>query len=104
MDVQTIRYPEAAGAAPRPEGCEVKLLDWYKRPPAGCSDVADVYVGDPGWYLICGREATERLVVAEACRVGADTALLRRVDDKSSACFEARARLLRCAAAESASP
>lgn len=96
MDVQTIRYPEAADVPARPEGCEVKLLHWYQRPAPGCADVADVYVGDPGYRPFCGREKVEGIVRAEACRLGADVVLLRKVGDSTSACFQARARLLRC--------
>lgn len=99
LDVQTIRYPEAADVPPRPEGCEVRLLDWYHIPAAACADVGDVYVGDPGYHLFCSRAGTEKLVRAEACRLGADTVLMRKVGDNTSACFQARARLLRCEAA-----
>ena len=96
LNVQTIRYPEAADVPPRPEGCEVQVVDWHRTPPPSCADVGDVYVGDPGYQAFCGRKKVERLVRAEACRVGADLVLLRKVGDNTSACFQARARLLRC--------
>jgi hypothetical protein len=98
-DVQLIRYPEAAGLTPRAPDCEVRFLDWHARPAPGCADVGDVYVGDLGYALIgCGREQSEEKIRAEACRIGADTAMLRRIRDFHSSCFQARARLLRCAA------
>ena len=95
-DVQVIRYPEAAGVAARPEGCAVKLLDWYAAPQQGCVDLADVEYGDLGYARECGREQAEAAIRAEACRVGADTAVVRRIKDFQSNCYQARARLQRC--------
>ena len=99
LDVQTIRYPEAAAVSPRPDGCEVKVLEWHRAPYPECRELADVYVGDPGLaFLNCGRKRVEERIRDEACRLGADTALLRRVRDFHSSCYQARARLLDCSA------
>jgi hypothetical protein len=97
MDVQVIRYPDAA----QPEvvsDCEVELLAWHRAPARSCRDVGDVYVGDPGLALLhCGREPVEAMIRNEACRLGANVALVRRVEDFQSSCYQARARLLQCA-------
>jgi hypothetical protein len=97
VDVQVIRYPEAPELPARPEGCAVTLRDWHKLPESTCVDLGDVYVGDRGLMLFgCGRERADREIRAEACRLGADTALVRRIRDPHSICKQARARLLRC--------
>jgi len=98
LDVQPIRYPESADLAPRPDGCEVHVLEWHRGPEGECREVGDVYVGDRGLALFsgCGKERALDEIRAQACRLGADTALVRRVKDFGTSCYEARARLLRC--------
>jgi hypothetical protein len=98
LDVQPIRYPESADLAPRPDGCEVHLLEWHRGPEGECREVGDVYVGDRGVALFsgCGKQRVETEIRTQACRLGADTALVRRVKDFRTSCYEARARLLRC--------
>jgi hypothetical protein len=97
LDVQTIRYPDAAELPPRAPDCEVRMLDWYRVPRKSCVELADVSIGNRGWtFFECGQEPAEEAIRSEACRVGADTALVRRVKDFHAACYQARARLLRC--------
>jgi hypothetical protein len=108
LDVQTIRYPEAAGVTARPEGCEVRVVDWYRTPPASCIDLGDVYVGDRGAAAFssggCGRERVEREIRVAACQLGADLAMVRHLRELRTSCYQARARLLRCNAAEESTP
>jgi hypothetical protein len=98
LDVQPIRYPESADLAPRPDGCDVRVLEWHRGPEGECREVGDVYVGDRGlaFFSGCRKELVVDEIRAQACRLGADTALVRRVKDFGTSCYEARARLLRC--------
>lgn len=97
LDVQTIRYPEAAGVAPREPGCAVRLIDWYRAPEDGCRELGDVSIGNPGFsFFQCDQAQAEQAIRNEACLVGADTAMVRRIKDAHAACYQARARLLRC--------
>lgn len=98
-DVQVVRYPEAEGVAARAPECAVDFLDWHARPAPACVDLGDAYVGDRGYALLgCGREQAQEALRAEACRLGADTVVMRNLRDFHSSCYQARARLLRCEA------
>lgn len=97
LDVQAIRYPEAATLAARPADCDVRIVDWHRTPEPGCEEVGDVYVGDRGMRLFgCGQERIEREIREEACRLGANLAMVRRIRDFISPCYQARARILHC--------
>ena len=101
LDVQTIRYPEAAGVPARPADCDVRVIDWYRTPPEGCVEIGDVYVGDRGAATMswggCGRAKVESEIRAAACGIGADVAMVRHIKELRTSCYQARARLLRCA-------
>ena len=98
LDVQPIRYPESVGLDPRPDDCTVRVLEWHRGPEGECREVGDVYVGDRGlaFFSGCGKERVLGEIRGQACRLGADTALVRRIKDFGTSCYEARARLLRC--------
>jgi len=98
LDVQVIQYP---GAPPRasdvdPALCDVDLLDPGHHALAACRDIGDAFVGDTGSSLDCGEERVTEQLRRVACRAGADTMVIRRVEDPLSDCFQARARLLVC--------
>ncbi len=100
MDIQLIRYPEAAGLADRGEGCDLRFLDaaaLIEHPE--CKDVGDVFVGNTGFSISCDEERVMGEIRLAACGLGADTAVVRRLRGTRSTCYEARARLLSCSIA-----
>jgi hypothetical protein len=105
MDVHVIRYPDAPRLAPAGSHCEIELREWHRPPDRECRDLADVHVGDPGLaFFGCGRESVQAMIRSEACRLGANVALVRFLSDFQSACKQARARLLHCTSAEVPDP
>jgi hypothetical protein len=99
MDIQLIRYPEAAGLADRGDDCEMRLVDATAPLEGECRDVGDVFVGDTGFSVSCDEERVMGEIRTAACRLGADTAVVRRLGGMSSTCYQARARLLSCSIA-----
>jgi hypothetical protein len=98
MQVQGIHYPGIAEPEALAEDCEVELVAWHREPARSCRDVGDVYVGDPGLaFAACGQEPVEDAIREQACRHGANVALVRHIEDFQSSCYQARARLLECA-------
>lgn len=96
MDVQVIRYP-GAPIPPRPgTGCDVDLLGEDHFELVHCRDIGDVFVGDTGSSVECGRARVRREIHREACRAGANAVVIRRIHDPNSDCYNARARLLLC--------
>lgn len=98
MAVQVIRYLDTPLAANR-STCEVAALEQGQPLPEGCCELGDVFVGDTGWTDPCDRDRVLKEVRTQACKVGGDTVSLRPVPDKTSSCFQVRARILRCAPA-----
>jgi hypothetical protein len=101
MDIQLIRYPEGAALSSRVDGCAVQLLGASTELADDCMDVGDVFVGDTGFSVNCGEGRVLGEIRAAACRLGADTAVVRRIGDVWSTCYQARARLLVCPSSQS---
>lgn len=95
MDIQVIRYPEADQSAKR-DVCPKIIEEGTLAMPEGCTDVGDVFVGDTGFSTNCERGRVLAEVSAAGCQLGADVAIVRKLNDPQSSCYQARARLLRC--------
>lgn len=96
MDIQLIRYPEGAALSARNDDCAVQFLGASAALANDCKDVGDVFVGDTGFSVGCGEERVLGEIRTAACRLGADTVVVRRIGDVWSSCYQARARLLVC--------
>ena len=106
MDVFTIRRPDSVPRPAKPMGCALQVHPPEYRFPSGCREVGDVFVGDNGWSVDCGRDRVYRLVRDEACVFGADAAQIINQygpDFGGSWCHEVRARFMECEEQEAAS-
>jgi hypothetical protein len=101
MDIQLIRYPEGAALSSSDDDCTVQLLGASAALADDCKDVGDVFVGDTGFSVGCDEERVLGEIRNAACRLGADTAVIRRIGDIWSTCYQARARLLMCPSSHS---
>jgi len=96
MATQVIRYSaEELHELPTP-ACEVSLVESHLDVPEHCTAIGDVFVGDTGWSIDCGKDRVLRDIRAELCKLGADLASVRKLDDGHSTCYQARAIAYRC--------
>jgi hypothetical protein len=102
VEVQVIAYSWVHQRLPsRSADCNATVYREADQVPAGCSDVADVFVGDNGQSTDCGLDRMLDEVRAQACLYGADAAQVIRTEPPSvfgSTCYELRARFLKCSA------
>lgn len=96
VDVQTIVYPEASRVPVMPAPAEIRIFRSTEPLPATCCPIGDVFVGDDGGSIDCRYDRVVGEVKDVAWRLQANAAVIRRVPDRGSDCFQVRARLLRC--------
>jgi len=93
---ELILYPEAYRYSERSGDCDIQL-EWEESLlPERCVAIGDVFVGEKGGTLGCGKEAMVALTREVACQSRADFGVMSRVRDWNSSCVNIRTRLYVC--------
>jgi hypothetical protein len=93
----------AAGLTPRDDGeCDARVLREQDPVEPGMVEVGDVFVGDSGFTVNCGRARMTEELRRQACRYGADAVriTLTHQPDFNSTCIRFDAKLLKRSAAK----
>ena len=97
MTIQPIDYGRRSVNAQQPgPGCAVRFVRSSLDVPDGCVAVGDVFVGDGGFSIQCGEQRVIAAMEQEVCKLGGELALIRRIEDPESTCYQARAIAYHC--------
>lgn len=98
MTIQPIDYGLRSVNPQQPgPGCAVRFVRSALDVPDGCVAVGDVFIGDAGLTIQCGEERVVAAMEREVCKLGGELALIRRIKDRNSSCYQARSIAYHCA-------
>ena len=82
-------------AEPLPENCSPVFLELGTPVPANAFRIAEVYVGDSGFSINCGKDNAREAVRKQACKAGADIVSIVSVSEPNflSDCYRIKAQL-----------